>query len=346
MSTRQFTVTAGEAGQTLLAVLRGRLPLRWSVLRRLVRERQVQLGGTPCTEVSRQVRAGQRIEVQVPREAEPAPRQGPTPPEIVIRYSDPHVVVVDKPAGLTTMRHPEEAAEFGARARRFLPSTLLDLVPPVLARKEGGQAHTPMRLRAVHRLDRDTSGLVVFARTEAAERHLGRQFRAHTVERRYLAVVRGRAISQRIESQLVADRGDGRRGSSSQPGAGKPAVTHVQVLEELGDYTLVECRLETGRTHQVRIHLGERGTPLCGERVYDRPLQGRPIPDHSGAPRTALHAASLGFEHPATGKHMSWSASLPADLAEWLDQLRRRAGRRGTGPSAESPSNPTLREKG
>jgi 23S rRNA pseudouridine1911/1915/1917 synthase len=108
----------------------------------------------------------------------------------------------------------------------------------------------------VHRLDKDTSGLVVFARTPEAESSLGQQFRAHTIERLYLAVVRGRARDDRIESWLFADRGDHRRGSGPRHGPGQHAVTHVRVVEELGDFTLVECRLKTGRTHQVRIPLG------------------------------------------------------------------------------------------
>jgi 23S rRNA pseudouridine1911/1915/1917 synthase len=228
------------------------------------------------------------------------------------------VVVVDKPAGLTTMRHPDEAAEFGERARRFLPPTLADLLPPLLARGRPGKPH----LRAVHRIDKDTSGLVVFALTPQAEAHLGRQFRAHTVERRYLALVRGRAAPGRIESWLVRDRGDGRRGSGP-PGEGQRAVTHVKVIEDLGEYALVECRLETGRTHQVRIHLGEAGTPLCGERVYDRPLNGRPLPDGSGARRVMLHAARLGFDHPATGKRLTWDSEMPRDMAQLLGRLRR-----------------------
>jgi len=235
-------------------------------------------------------------------------------PRPVIRFVDSHIVVVEKPAGLTTMRHAHEAAEFGARAQRFLPKTLADLLPAFLP--------SPARLRAVHRLDRDTSGLLVFARTPAAEQNLSQQFRAHTIERRYLTVVRGRARSQRIESSLVPDRGDGRRGSSTKCGAGKRAVTHVHVLEELGDFTLVECRLETGRTHQVRIHLGEAGTPICGERMYDRPVHGKPLPDGSGSPRLALHAAHLGFKHPATGRWVEWRSSLPADLAAFVERLR------------------------
>jgi 23S rRNA pseudouridine1911/1915/1917 synthase len=238
----------------------------------------------------------------------------------VIRYADAHIVVVDKPAGVTTMRHAEEAAEFGARARRYLPTTLADMLPGLLA---AGRFTGPMRVRAVHRLDKDTSGLVVFARTVEAERRLGQQFRAHTSERRYLAVVRGRAHNGRIESSLVRDRGDGRRGSTNQAGAGKRAVTHVHVLEDLSHFTLVECRLETGRTHQVRIHLGESGTPLCGERIYDRALHGPvTVPDRSGSPRLALHAASLGFEHPATRKRMSWTSPLPDDLTQLVSRLR------------------------
>jgi 23S rRNA pseudouridine1911/1915/1917 synthase len=221
------------------------------------------------------------------------------------------------------MRHSHEEAEFGPRGRRFLPPTLADLLSALLARAPAGEkSGPPPRVRAVHRLDKDTSGLVVFARTAPAERHLGRQFRAHTIERRYLALVRGRADPVRIESFLVHDRGDGRRGSTAVPGSGKRAVTHVRVVEPLGDFTLVECRLETGRTHQVRIHLAEAGTPLCGERVYDRPLHGAPRSDGSGAPRLALHAASLGFEHPVTGRSMTWTSTLPSDLRDLVKRLR------------------------
>src|SRR4051794_35599371 len=128
-------------------------------------------------------------------------RPVPQPHGIVIRHQDAQVVVVDKPAGLTTMRHPGEAAEFGRRAQRFLPPTLADLLPPLLKGRP--------RLRAVHRIDKETSGLVVFALTPLAEASLGKQFRAHTIERRYLALVRGKAVSRRIESWVVRDRGDG-----------------------------------------------------------------------------------------------------------------------------------------
>jgi 23S rRNA pseudouridine1911/1915/1917 synthase len=316
MTTQAFKISRAEAGQTVTAVLRSHLGLSWSQVRRLIAERQVWLAGAPCLDPTRRVRSGQLLEVRPPSPA--SSQRLPPPPRL--RFTDAHVVVVEKPPGLTTMRHPQEAAEFGRRARRFLPATLADLLPPLLA--SGRPGRLPL-VRAVHRLDKDTSGLVVFARTPEAERHLGLQFRLHTVERRYLAVVRGRATDRRIESFLVPDRGDGRRGSTAEPKKGKRAVTHVRVVETLGDFTLVECRLETGRTHQVRIHLGENGTPLCGERIYDRPLHGRPlIPDTSGFPRPALHAASLGFEHPATGKPMAWQSPLPKDMAELVKRLR------------------------
>src|SRR5262245_11445247 len=209
MSTQTFTVARAESGQTIAAVLRSRLHLSWSQARRLVEQGRVRLGGAPCPDPARRVTPGQRLEVRdtpargradtpAPRKRpRRPPRQAPAPPPPagqapVIRYTDDQVVVVDKPAGLTTMRHAHEAAEFGPRGRRFLPPTLADLLPALLAQGRPGRQPP---VRAVHRLDKETSGLVVFARTPAAERHLGRQFRARTVERSYLAVVRGRAAS-------------------------------------------------------------------------------------------------------------------------------------------------------
>jgi len=324
MPRRELVVSRAEAGQTIVALLRGHLGLSWSEARRWIAERRVQLDGGPCPDPTRRLRAGQRLQVET-QDSEPRDR---TPPALVldpsiVRFVDNQVVVVDKPPGLTTMRHTEEAAEFGARGRRFLPPTLADLLPGLLAERQRRlQAGPPPSVRAVHRLDKETSGLVVFARTVEAERHLGKQFRAHTTERRYLAVVRGPAVPGRIESFLVRDRGDGRRGSSTQPGAGQHAVSHVRVVEPLGAYALVECRLETGRTHQVRIHLGEAGMPLCGERVYDRPLHGRPLADASDFKRPALHAALLGFDHPLTGKRLTVTAPLPTDMAALVAELR------------------------
>jgi 23S rRNA pseudouridine1911/1915/1917 synthase len=328
MSTRFFIVGRAEAGRPVGHCLVARLSLSVPAVRRLLRDGRVRVNGSPCADPQRRLQRGQRVQVRLPaaprQPRKPQPHQpsatathyGPRP---VIRYADEHVVVVEKPAGLTTMRHAEEIAEFGGRARRFLPPTLADLLPDLLAIRENGRKSP---VRAVHRLDKETSGLVVFARTPEAESHLGRQFRAHAIERQYLAVVRGRPTEGRIESWLVRDRGDGRRGSSAAPGEGQRAVTHVRVVEELGEYTLIECRLETGRTHQVRIHLGEAGTPLCGERLYDRPPHGKPLPDGSGIGRVALHAALLGFAHPATGERRRWTSPPPKDMADLVKRLR------------------------
>jgi len=356
MATRTLTVAAGEAGQDLVGWLARKLGLPPDEARRLLRSRRVRVAGAPCSNPAWKLRAGQKVEVPGEPGGETSPRRrpelggetsprrrpelggetsprrrpelggetsprppgsAPTGPRPAIKFLDRHIVVVDKPTGLTTMRHAEEAAEFG-RGRRFLPKTLQDALPALIAEREGG---TPVPVIAVHRIDKETSGLVVFARTLAAEKHLGGQFRSHAMERRYTALARGEARDGRIESWIVRDRGDGRRGSGPE-GEGQHAVTHVTLTERLGAFSLVECRLETGRTHQVRIHLGEAGTPLCGETIYDRPRHGRPHPDGSGCERIALHAATLGLTHPETGAALTWSSPLPADLARVLKRLR------------------------
>lgn len=328
MTAPTFVITRSESGKTLAEVLRHRLQQSWKAVRQLIRHERVQVNGRMCRKPAQVLHKGQRVAILAaaaqaktkPEKAKPPKQRRPEGPQPVLRFVDKHIVVVDKPAGLTTVRHAGERAEFGRRAQKYLPPTLADLLPELLARQEQGKRS---RVRAVHRLDRDTSGLVVFARTAAAERHLGQQMRAHSIERKYLALVRGQARTERLASNLVEDRGDGRRGSTDRPGEGKRAVTQVQLLEVFGAFSLVECRLETGRTHQVRIHLGERGTPLCGERIYDRPLHGRPVPDTSGAARPMLHASSLGIEHPATGERLHWTAPLPADMVQLQSRLRK-----------------------
>lgn len=343
-----FVVDRRENGKTLASVLKTRYGLSWAQAKRLIEKRHVRVGQQVETDVARRLKVGKNVQldsgtVEVKHAtpvAPPTPAAKPKPPPApkpakakppaevprgsllpadAIVYSDDAVVVVNKPAGLTTMRHKEEAEEFG-RGKRFLPKTLADLLPAAL----GAPGRT---MTAVHRIDRDTSGLVVFARTRAAAEHLTAQFRKHTAERRYLALTRGAPKAGRIDSVFVPDRGDGRRGTSRDllTEGGKKAVTHVAVLERLGNYAVVECRLETGRTHQVRIHLGEAGAPLCGERVYDRPLNGKPLPDRSGAERPMLHAARLGFVHPETGQAVGWDVKPPADFADLWAKFRRAA---------------------
>src|SRR5262245_10855210 len=329
MTTPQtFVVGRRDADQTVSAFLRARLNLPWSKVKKLVESGQVRVAGQKITDPALRLKLGKRVDVAPhgppPKDQKPSRaklREAPTydGPVPVLVYSDDSIAVVNKPPGLTTMRHADETAEFGERAKHYLPATLADLLPAML-----GRPGKPVR--AVHRIDRDTSGVIVFARTQPAEVHLTEQFKAHTVERRYLALVRGRPKSLTIESQLVRDRGDGRRGSSSS-GDGQRAVTHVKSLEQLGDFALVECRLETGRTHQVRIHLGEADWPLVGERVYDRPPNGQPLPDASGARRPMLHATRLGLTHPATGERMTWESQPAEDFKVLLGGFRQQSSR-------------------
>lgn len=316
-SAQDFVVSEEQAGQTLAALLRGWLPGRsWSEVRRLIETRRVRINREICLDPARRLKAGESVALLSRPAVVPALQA-----DIPIRHLDDHVVVIEKPTGISTVRHPTERA-WNAR-RKALSPTLEELVPPRIAQREGRFRKGPLpRLRVVQRLDKETSGLVVFARSVVAERELGKQFHAHTVIRRYLAVVPGFPAPQCLTSSLVRDRGDGRRGSSTIPGVGKKAVTHIEIVERLSNHTLLSCRLETGRTHQIRIHLAELGHPICGESVYNRKPFGPSEPDESGAPRLALHATELGFVHPVTRESMHWMMPLPRDLQAFLDRLR------------------------
>lgn len=317
MSSDSFPIPSEQAGATLAAILRRRRPeLSWSQVRRLVTGRRVRVGGELCLDPARRLKEGDKVEVldrpvAIPRQQE----------AIVLRHLDEHLVVVEKPSGMATVRHPTER-DWPA-ARKALHPTLADVVPALIARQEGSARKGVLpRLRVVQRLDKDTSGLVVFARSVLAESGLGKQFQRHTVLRRYLAVVPGTVASQRIASTLVRNRGDGRRGSSTLSGVGKQAITHIEAIESFAGYTLIACRLETGRTHQIRIHLSELGHPICGEKVYNRTPGGQTIADTSAAPRLALHATDLGFVHPASSAAMAWNMPLPGDLESFIERLR------------------------
>jgi 23S rRNA pseudouridine1911/1915/1917 synthase len=319
-SNSPFPVPPEHADKTLAGLLRALLPGQsWKQVRQLIEARHARVNGDLCLDPARRLKEGETVELL----ARPAPR--PRQAEaIVVRFLDEHVVVVEKPSGIATVRHPLER-EWTER-RKALAPTLEDLTPPIIARQEGRHAKGP-RLRVVHRLDKDTSGLVVFARTVPAERGLGKQFHAHTVIRRYLALVSGFVAPQRIDRRLVRDRGDGRRGVTSNPDEGKEAVTYVDVAERLPGHTLLSCRLETGRTHQIRIHLASLGHMVCGDKVYCHLPSGEMRPDRSGAPRLALHAVELGFKHPVTREELHWSMPLPPDLEAFLDRLRGGSGR-------------------
>jgi len=317
MTADSFAVPPELAGQTVAAVLRRLAPeLSWNQVRDLVAARRVQIDGILCLDPTRRIKAGE----VVTNLAKPVPKpRAATPDGLVIRHLDEHVVVVEKPGGINTVRHPAERE--WADSKRELDPTLEDLTQWAIARRLDRSPKSLPRLRVVQRLDKETSGLVVFGRTHVAERGLGMQFHAHTVRRRYLAVIPGYLAPQRIASDLIPDRGDGRRGSGRGAGA-KHAVTHLDVAERLNGYTMLWCRLETGRTHQIRIHLSESGHAICGEMVYNRPVGGQPWTDSSGAPRLALHATELGFQHPATAEELAWEMPLPPELARFVEDLR------------------------
>jgi 23S rRNA pseudouridine1911/1915/1917 synthase len=319
-------VPAEAAGATVAAFLRHCLaPLSWAAAGKLAQSRKVMIDGNICTDQARRLKGGEVIKVL--ETAAPAP---PKPEDVEIVYLDDALTVVDKPSGLTTTRHHEELS-WPARRRQLQP-TLDEMLPGVIARtlarsgRRSGQAARQQQprvgpVKAVHRIDRETSGLLVFARTVPAGRILAEQFRLHATHRRYIAICVGRITARTIRTQLIRDRGDGRRGSTESD-SGKEAITHVQPLEHFGnDFTLVECRLETGRTHQIRIHLSEQGNPVCGERVYTSP-RGRRIPDHSRARRVMLHAAELGFVHPVSGEEMRFNSPMPDDFKRLLARLR------------------------
>ena len=313
-----FTVSPQETGHTLAKVLRSRMGgPSWTEVRKLIAARRVKVGDSICSDDARRLNENEVVVLlEHPR---PLPRVA-HPDRLIVRHLDEHLVVVEKPAGVNTVRHPAELE--WSEQRRQLDPTLEDLTQWSIARQLDRPARELSRLRIVHRLDKETSGLLVFARSVLAERELGLQFRKHTVVRRYLSVVPGILSSQTIKSNLVPDRGDGRRGSTQLRDVGKEAITHVTIEERLPGYTLLSCRLETGRTHQIRIHLAEAGHPVCGDPVYVRKPNGEVIEDRSQAPRLALHATELGFEHPAHNEHLHWSMPLPGDLQKFVDNLR------------------------
>lgn len=335
-----FHVTDRESGSTIVGALKQWLPgVSWNEAKKLVSSRRIGVNGATCLDEARRLKLGEVVHCYAHARTPP-----PQAEDIKILYLDNYIAVVVKPALMTTLRHAEEKK--WNDKRKNLQPTLDELLPKVIlwakrpdARKlglKGRDARTankafriPMpKVRAVHRLDRDTSGVMVFALHPNAETHLIRQFKKHSIERLYHAVVHGAPEAQTIENYLVRDRGDGLRGSGEKSDEAERAVTHIRPLEKftMNDgrvFSLIECRLETGRTHQIRIHLSEMGCMLCGDPTYHKKRDGSSIQDHSGAPRLALHACSLELEHPITGKRMQFESELPPDLAKFVGRLRK-----------------------
>jgi 23S rRNA pseudouridine1911/1915/1917 synthase len=264
-----------------------------AVAERLVREGGVLVDGRARSK-SHKLEGGEELEFDAP-----APRaSGLTPVEmdLAVPYEDEHLLVVDKPAGIVV--HPSAGHREGTLVHGLLA---LDA--------EGGDEERP---GIVHRLDRDTSGLLVVARSPEAHRRLREMVRDRDVTREYLALVVGRPRSRRgtIEAPIGRDRHDALR-HSLDTDSPRDAVTHFEIEEQLGEYTLLRVRLETGRTHQIRVHLAAIELPVAGDPLYGRPRV-------LGLERQFLHATRLAFDHPFTGERIDVTSPLPDDLATAL----------------------------
>jgi 23S rRNA pseudouridine1911/1915/1917 synthase len=279
-------------------------------LKTLIRTGAVESAGKALRDPATKVRGDESFRVAVP-EPEPAHNE-PQDIPLTIVFEDEHLLVVDKPAGLVV--HPAAGNLDGT-----LVNALLHHCGGSLS-GIGGVA----RPGIVHRIDKDTSGLLVVAKTDVAHEALARQFAAHSIDRRYLAIVSGvpRSNGGKVDAPLARSATNRKKIAIVEGSRGKRAVTHWSRLNVLKDAALVECRLETGRTHQVRVHMASIGHPLLGDPVYGRSgkTHGKLLKELQFR-RQALHAAELGFTHPVTKHRLSFSSPMPPDMQELFNAL-------------------------
>jgi 23S rRNA pseudouridine1911/1915/1917 synthase len=305
LQAEQFRTEASDQGGTLAAALRVRLPAQsWNAVRRLCATGKVWLDGRVVVDPAHRLEGICDVAIVMT-----APRPRKTVDGFRVVFEDSHLIVIEKPAGISSV--PFEAKETG---------TAVDLIREHWRSQRSGANARP--LHTVHRIDKETSGLLCFAKSQAGARGLHQIFQRHLSSRTYLAVAHGVVRPGRIESQLVPDRGDRMRGSTRNPHLGQRAITNVEVVEALRDATLCRIRLEAGRTHQIRIHLAEAGHPLVGDSVYthDRAQGGYPL---IASRRMLLHAATLGFTHPVSGEALAFDSALPDEFTRMLEQLGR-----------------------
>ncbi|MFN3864780.1 MAG: RluA family pseudouridine synthase [Erythrobacter sp.] len=280
----------------------------------LIEEGRVDVAGKTATTAAMKVAKGTPFRIIIAA-AMPAAAL-PEAIALTIAYEDDHLVVVDKPAGMVV--HPAAGNVTGTLVNALLHH----------CRGQLSGINGVARPGIVHRIDKDTSGLLVVAKSDAAHEGLAAQFAAHSVQRRYIAVCAGQPWPGEgtIEARIGRSDADRKKMTvlPNNSSRGKSAITHYQVIERLDDAAVIACRLETGRTHQVRVHCASIGHPLLGDPVYGRtPKPLRPLLERIGFARQALHAAELGFVHPRTGENLRFRSDLPADMAELIDQLRR-----------------------
>jgi len=310
---------AGEAGLRLDRMLAIRLrALSRTRLKRLIESGHVTSEGMALRDPAQRVRDGQNFVVIIPEDEDPAPVAQPMPLEI--RFEDAHLIVIDKPAGMVV--HPAPGNPDGTLVNALISHCGASLSGIGGVRRPG----------IVHRLDKDTSGLMVVAKTEAAHQALSRDFALRRIDRAYAAFLWG--VPAPLAGEIVGNIGRSATNRKKMAvvgeGRGKPAVTRYRVERSFqARAALVECRLATGRTHQIRVHLAHRGHPLIGDPLYGT-RAGRAVargggvgPEIAAFPRQALHARLLGFTHPAGRGHLVFDSSLPADLNDLKADLER-----------------------
>jgi 23S rRNA pseudouridine1911/1915/1917 synthase len=317
-----LTAPAEARGKRLDRVLAEAFPaISRSRFKALIAEGHAAVEGNTADDAARKLKGGERLEVRVPP-PEPAAPRGEAIPLTAI-YEDGDLIVVDKPAGLVV--HPAAGHAAGT-----LVNALIAHCGDSLSGINGER-----RPGIVHRLDKDTSGLLVVAKSDAAHRGLAGQFAAHgrdgRLERKYLALVWGHPAraSGTIRTGLARSTANRMKTAVSKSATAREAVTHYEVLERFKAGSLVRCALETGRTHQIRVHMAHLGHPLLGDPLYGAGFlsSARKLPAPAQAAltalgRQALHAAVLGFEHPLTSEKLRFESALPADMRTLAEALR------------------------
>ena len=318
---RRLTVARADGRARLDRLLADHVPaLSRSRLKNLIETGRVSINGETITEPGYRVKPGQAVTLVIPPPVDVTPRAQAIP--LQIAYEDDDLIVVDKPAGLVV--HPAPG-----NPDRTLVNALLAHCGASLSGIGGVR-----RPGIVHRLDKDTSGLMVAAKNDAAHHGLSAQFATRRLSRTYRAIAWGvpRPGEGRIEGAIGRDTRNRKRMAVRESG-GKPAITRYRVLQSSDAlWSLVECRLETGRTHQIRVHMANIGHPLMGDALYGsarrRGLEERLRAALAHCQRQALHAAALGFVHPVSGAELAFESPLPADMRALIGALSAASGRR------------------